>query len=213
MTIPPGDIFFHTGDFTHGGSRGEVLDFLRWLHALPHSRKIIVAGNHDRWIAENEVEFMMLLEVNVFYLRDTFVDFLYPEGPLRLYGSPWIPASPRFAGMAFVLEGWQIREKWAAIDPTTNVLLVHSPVYGILDRAFTRGKPTARVGCPDLRDALFGLPTVTLVAHGHIHDSYGSAFEDGVQFLNSSAVDKLLNPRKRPRVIGWNGPADFSLIE
>jgi len=45
--LPDGDILIHTGDFTVSGQANEVKDFIKFLDAVPHKHKIVVAGNHD----------------------------------------------------------------------------------------------------------------------------------------------------------------------
>ena len=51
-SIPDGDVFLHTGDFTYKKSKGlnqmeQVIQFNDWLGTLPHKHKIVIAGNHD----------------------------------------------------------------------------------------------------------------------------------------------------------------------
>lgn len=47
ITIPEGDILIHAGDFTKTGKLDEIRKFRRHLDALPHARKLFIAGNHD----------------------------------------------------------------------------------------------------------------------------------------------------------------------
>jgi len=45
--IPDGDVLIHAGDFTSTGREIEVAQFNAWLATLPHTHKIVIAGNHD----------------------------------------------------------------------------------------------------------------------------------------------------------------------
>lgn len=66
--LPPADVLVHSGDFTHNGTEGEVLDFLNWFIELPYTHKIFVVGNHDLclWNAEAIED----LPENVHFLQD-----------------------------------------------------------------------------------------------------------------------------------------------
>ena len=51
-SIPDGDVFLHTGDFTYKKSKDltqleQVIQFNNWLGTLPHKHKIVIAGNHE----------------------------------------------------------------------------------------------------------------------------------------------------------------------
>lgn len=45
--IPNGDIFIHAGDMTDHATVAEFTAVLDWISALPHTVKIVVAGNRD----------------------------------------------------------------------------------------------------------------------------------------------------------------------
>ncbi|CEF63865.1 Calcineurin-like phosphoesterase domain, apaH type-containing protein [Strongyloides ratti] len=54
--IPPGDILIHAGDFTNFGSIEEIKKFNNDLANLPHTYKIVIAGNHELGFEDNEDE-------------------------------------------------------------------------------------------------------------------------------------------------------------
>uniref|UniRef100_A0A0N5BGT0 Metallophos domain-containing protein n=1 Tax=Strongyloides papillosus TaxID=174720 RepID=A0A0N5BGT0_STREA len=54
--IPPGDILIHAGDFTNFGSIEEIDKFNDDLQKLPHTYKVIIAGNHELGFQDNEDE-------------------------------------------------------------------------------------------------------------------------------------------------------------
>lgn len=109
--IPHGDIFIHAGDFTSNGELEEVKQFNEWLGRLPHTHKIVIAGNHElsfdpkftnpvaeagRDIPTLGYELDSISTViqqkdnkkyltNCVYLEDSMVE----RYGLKIYGSPW----------------------------------------------------------------------------------------------------------------------------
>lgn len=109
--IPFGDIFIHAGDFTSCGEMEEVKQFNEWLGRLPHTYKIVIAGNHElsfdpkltSSMIENgkstpslEYENDLINHVieqkdnkkyltNCIYLEDSMTECY----GLKIYGSPW----------------------------------------------------------------------------------------------------------------------------
>jgi len=109
--VPPGDIFIHAGDFTSCGEKEEVIQFNKWLGQLPHSYKIVIAGNHeltfDPKFSGPTVEegqniasfgygcdqFSQAIQqkdnkkylTNCIYLEDSMTECF----GLKIYGSPW----------------------------------------------------------------------------------------------------------------------------
>jgi predicted phosphohydrolase len=51
IVVPDGDVLVHCGDLTRQGSFEDVIEFSRFLAALPHAHKVVIAGNHD-WAFE-----------------------------------------------------------------------------------------------------------------------------------------------------------------
>lgn len=109
--IPHGDIFIHAGDFTSCGEMEEVKQFNEWLSQLPHTYKIVIAGNHElsfdpkftNPIMEDGIstsslgyEYDLISTViqqkdnkkyltNCIYLEDSMTECF----GLKIYGSPW----------------------------------------------------------------------------------------------------------------------------
>jgi predicted phosphodiesterase len=53
LSIPEGDILIHAGDITYFGESGTLYEFNEYMGSLPHSHKIVIAGNHDFCIADD----------------------------------------------------------------------------------------------------------------------------------------------------------------
>jgi Icc-related predicted phosphoesterase len=186
LDVPPGDILVHTGDLTTTGAVEELHDFNAFLASLPHHHKLVVAGNHDFCFEDDPLRCARIL-TEACYLEDEAITL---EG-IRFYGSPW---QPQFCNLAFNLprNGAALAEKWARIPPDTDVLLTHTPPWGLRDEARYGG----HVGCERLRAAVDRLrPRYHLF--GHIHEAAGLLHQNGSTFVNASSCGftyQILNP-------------------
>ncbi|MDF1665824.1 MAG: metallophosphatase domain-containing protein [Planctomycetota bacterium] len=188
LVIPPGDVFIHAGDFTHSGTMDELEDFNDWLGSLAFQHKLIVAGNHEFCLERQAQEARETLTCGT-YLEDQGVTI---DG-VHFYGSPW---QPKFMNWAFSLpRGQALKDKWNLIPEQVDVLITHTPPYGILDSVM--GKP---VGCEELRPVVEQLrPKVHVF--GHIHNCAGQSQNETTSFVNASAFDKGYGIVHQPTVI------------
>ena len=85
VEIPDGDILIHAGDFSRRGSTSEQEAFDVYLGGLPHTHKIVIAGNHD-WSLE-DVDDPESRFHNAAYLQDSSITI---DG-VKFYGAPWQP--------------------------------------------------------------------------------------------------------------------------
>lgn len=184
VEVPDGDVLIHAGDFTMIGERKWIEDFNDWLGSLPHKHKIVIAGNHDFGMAEHAA-----LLTNCTYLQDSGVEI---EG-IKFYGSPF---TPTFGRWAFMLDrGKTILEKWLQIPEDTDVLITHTPPYGILDRPMKTYNPC---GCEDLAVVVKAIEP-KLHVFGHIHGGYGEHIE-GTHYVNASVSNEAYQPVNAPIV-------------
>lgn len=189
LEVPEGDVLVHAGDITARGALRELIDFNRWLAALPHPHKVVIAGNHDWCFAQRPADARGMLTA-AHYLQDEGVELC----GLRFWGSPW---QPRFFDWAFNLNrGAPLRKVWAQIPDDTDVLVTHGPAWGILDLT-PRGE---RVGCEELTLALQRVKP-RLHIFGHIHHSHGLAERGGVIYANASVCTEQYRPINPPLVI------------
>ncbi|MBT4329716.1 MAG: metallophosphoesterase [Gammaproteobacteria bacterium] len=181
VEIPDGDILIHAGDFSRRGSTSEQEAFDVYLGGLPHTHKIVIAGNHD-WSLE-DVDDPESRFHNAAYLQDSSITI---DG-VKFYGAPW---QPEFYNWAFNLpRGEPLREKWSQIPNDTDVLITHGPPHGVLDRV-SRGE---RVGCEDLLEAVQRVQP-QLHVFGHIHEDYGQVERGGTVFVNPSTCNAVYRP-------------------
>jgi len=193
LAVPEGDVFVHCGDFTRRGELKTVSDFGRWVGALPHRHKVVVAGNHDRTFEDDPEAALAALDAagnGLTYLQDAGTEI---DG-VRFWGSPW---QPWFFDWSFNLQrGPELAAKWALIPEGTQVLITHGPPLGILDRVWGGD----RVGCADLLERVRELqPKVH--AFGHIHEGSGIDVREGTTYVNGSICDERYRPVNPARVI------------
>ncbi|MGE4233020.1 MAG: metallophosphatase domain-containing protein [Bacteriovoracia bacterium] len=190
VEVPDGDIVIHAGDATYNGTVDEVKEFAESFNALPHKQKIFVPGNHD-WLFETNLN--LAKEIMGDKVR-VLIDELITVADKKIYGSPW---SPRFKDFAFNLDRGELLEKnWNKIPKKLDILITHTPPYGVLDSTF-RGE---KVGCEGL---LKKLPEVMPVVHvfGHIHEGYGVLKRDNVSYVNASICNRAYKPFNKPIVL------------
>lgn len=179
VNIPEGDILIHAGDFTDAGTLRECRAFLKWFSSQPHKYKILVSGNHDFYLEKlNKGEIRDLIPDNIHYLNNSAISI----GNLNIWGSPVTPGEGNWAFRKG--RGTKIAQYWNKIPKNTNILITHTPPYGIMDQLDDK----SHIGCEELKKKLSSLK---LKAHifGHLHGNYGIARKNGVQFINCSVLD------------------------
>lgn len=189
MTIPPGDVLVHAGDITRRGSLEDVREFNHFLGGLPHTHKVIIAGNHD-FCFQDDPRTARALITQAIYLED---EEAVIDG-VRFYGSPW---QPWFHDWAFNLErGAPLKEKWDRIPDGTRVLITHGPPMGHGDRVYNGN----RVGCEEL---LLAIRRVQPDLHifGHIHEDPGITTEGRTRCINAASCDLDYKPTQPPIVV------------
>jgi Icc-related predicted phosphoesterase len=208
LDIPFGDILVHAGDLTGTGTLAQVAKLNDFLGALPHTHKIVVAGNHDFCFQDRPREARALL-TEAIYLQD---EEAIVES-IRFYGSPW---SPLFFDWAFMLpRGREIRAKWDAIPADTDVLITHGPPWGQGDMTYGG----ERAGCRDLLDVVERIRP-KLHVFGHIHEGAGiyripgnspSRSEQTV-LVNPSICDVHYRPVQPPIIIEYDPAAGVQQV-
>lgn len=189
VELPAADVLIVAGDICPMGEMQDVYVFGQWLRRLPHTHKIVIAGNHDRPFQENQMEAINALIGNdptIHYLQDSAITV---DG-IKFYGSPWTPTFYNWHFMAN--RGEELQEKWSKIPEDVDVLITHGPPAGILD--IVSGVPQ---GCADLLDQIKVIrPKFNIF--GHIHEGYGERLISGVTFINASLCDVRYRPVNPP---------------
>ena len=171
-----GDLLIHAGDITEFGTAEEVEDFLQWFARQPFTYKVFIAGNHDLYFEENRLHTIKkIMPENVHYLCNSGITI----GGLKIWGSP---VSPYFLGMAFNKHrGTEIKKVWNKIPAATDILITHTPPYGILDN---------ETGCEQLTARIMQTPPRCHI-FGHIHGCNGAVKTTDTLFVNAAVVNTL----------------------
>ena len=172
LRVPDGDVLIHAGDFTMFNRRSSVLDFNSWLQDLPHRHKIVVPGNHE--FNFNRSKWRDLITGAALLVNEGI-----EVGGIRIWGSPVTPAdSGAFGGMT----ERDRRRIFSAIPEDTDVVITHSPPFGILDRESLEGEYQ---GCKEIAEAIQRVQP-RLHVFGHIHGAYGVEWVGSTVFVNAA---------------------------
>ena len=177
--LPAADAIVHSGDFTMSGSEAEAIDFLNWFCDLPHQYKIFICGNHDECLYGAKIDG---LDDNVHYLCNSGADI---EG-MKFYGVPMF--------MADCISGRQ-NENYAAVPADTDVLITHSPPYGILDF-----DDNIHYGSEELLQRV-SVVSPRLHLFGHIHRRHGTTDNGITRFSNGAIMNVGYTDLQSPTLI------------
>ena len=178
LNLPTGEVIIHAGDFCHYGSDSDLHDFLKWYKALDFEVKILIGGNHDFFAAEQSEKFKKLLPKEITYLNDSGITI----NGINIWGSP---VQPDLVGWAFGKErGDAMKPHWDLVPADTDLLITHTPPFGILDKSRS-GKS---IGCEELSIRLKELK-VKIHVFGHVHASYGEKTIGQTKFINASNIN------------------------
>lgn len=120
------DIIIHCGDFSSNES--SFYDFIEWYSSLNYKYKILIAGNHDKYLFHNQEHLKFIFnEYGIIYLQD---ESIIIEG-IKFYGTPW---SLPFGHGVFIKDEFELSEIWDEIDTDTDILITHTPPFRILDK-------------------------------------------------------------------------------
>lgn len=194
VEVPPGDVLLVAGDLTGYGSLRDLVDFNRWVAALPHEHKLVTAGNHDSCLLD---AYGRSLVTGAMLCIDEEVVL----GGTSFYLSP---SARRWGQPAFTVgSGAEAEAKWGMIPPGVDVLVTHGPPYGVLDidEEVTGDVPQ---GCPVLRDWV-EKHRPRYHVFGHIHKRGGRWAGNGkTAFVNCSVQHRSEHGRpEHPTQVFW----------
>jgi len=142
--------------------------FLPWVDKIESQRVILVAGNHDQWIAAHNGQLLQNFAPpagkKLVYLCDSGMEF---KG-LTIYGTPWVPTP--FVNKAFSSSNEEfLREKYSQIPQKVDLLLTHTVPYDCKHIGFSE-RDMQDLGSRELRKAVESRDIRFLIG-GHIHSS------------------------------------------
>jgi Icc-related predicted phosphoesterase len=184
IKIPECDILIHAGDIgleLFPEHLRILMDFTDWMNESPASLKVCIAGNHDFILEKPWIEPKSVFDKRgIHYLMDNYVVF----ENLKIYGSPW---QPYFHNWAFNIESEEKRGLyWSKIPDDTDILVTHSPPYGILDKNFSM----QNLGCKALLKRIKEISPLISV-FGHVHEGRGLLQQENTLFVNACNYDTV----------------------
>lgn len=205
-TLEGGDILIVAGDLTARHTIKELDEFNEWIREQKYKKKLLVAGNHDTFFEHGVYH---PVDVDTYHTKSVFIDpscdYLFDSGfefeGLKIWGSPW---TPWFHGVhpkckAFMKKDKQLKKYWDMIPDDIDILITHSPPYGILDQVPTDSK--INKGSKSLRNSIEKIMP-EMVLFGHIHEQGGKYVQkEGILYINGSLVDERYRNVNRARRI------------
>ena len=230
-----GDLLIVAGDLVRNGdSENEFALFDYWLNDQKYNKKIVIAGNHDKALFESRIklqfcDYLCDCGTEFEHLEDQECNWCKTprEGSpwikcshtvmcphkvtkkVKIWGSPW---TQTFEGMnpkckAFTFDtDEELAEKWALIPNDIDILVTHSPPWGMMDGP----DPETRYGSTSLlrRKTEIGTRQIQLHVFGHIHEGYGIFDIRKIQkelgdplvpvCVNASHVNEYYEPVNKP---------------
>lgn len=203
-----GDLLIIAGDLTAKDTHAEWIEYLNWLSVQKYEQIIYITGNHDNTL-EIPSKCLSLLDdpgipqnrwaEEIIYLYDSGTDF---EG-FKIWGSPWTQSfegmNPKCKAFTFDTDK-ELAEKWALIPDDIDILITHSPPYGIFDEVkdYYSGKIESVGSKTLLKKSLDIKPKLKLHVFGHIHENYGQMTIANRIFINASLVNEYYKPVNKP---------------
>lgn len=183
--IPDGDIFIHAGDIGNFENSNDPFAydlFLEMLDKLPHKHRLIISGNHDKYLEDHEDEFLEKSKNICTYLKD---DSTVIDG-ICFYGSPWTKYIN--SDHAFGDQYNKIKRRWDLIHDETDILITHQAPYQI----FSQDMDGNDWGCKELQRKIFKLD-ILISIFGHVHFQGGRCEQIGNTLFYNVAYDKTYN--------------------
>lgn len=203
--IPNGDILIHCGDITFQGRGGvnALSSFNKWMKSFPHKYKIIIGGNHDRFMPDLQyVELRdnifggnncIYLDNNNYIIRE-YDNFI-------IFGCAWSPSgSDNNAFQQISNEILNMNENKGKVD----IFLCHSDMTNFQKYGKRRSNNNQLVN-----DIVDSIKSCNAFIHlcGHFHARYGvkvksKFYNDGgdTMVVNCSSLDGKYLPTHYPVV-------------
>jgi Icc-related predicted phosphoesterase len=218
-----GDLLIVAGDLTATHSFEQLMRFYCWFDKQDYKKRILIAGNHDglleefpptygtwEYLCDSGAEFEYIEPSLIFSINEKPIIGLGETKILKIWGSPWTKTFPNMNPRckAFTCDTEkELNEKWALIPEDVDILITHSPPYGIMDAVqrydFDHNSTIENCGSVSLMNRLYSEKIKPkLHVFGHIHEGHGHIQKmmdyPGVQFVNASYVNERYQPVNKP---------------
>ncbi len=197
VQLPQGDVLVHAGDITAHGHEADLQAFLSWFSAQPFEHKIFIAGNHDTFLEQAPQRSAELSQdAGVHYLNDSGVVI----SGVHFWGSP---ITPRFFDWSFMRDpGDDIEKHWRMIPDSTDILITHGPIWGVLDLVERSADLSENTGCKSLAKVVERVRPQFHV-FGHIHECYGQIQKNETHHINASTMNNSYRVENAPIVFSY----------
>jgi len=168
LKIPSGiDTVIHSGDCSNPrdpyNNEPEVREFIDWYKELPIKNKIYVAGNHDTSIEKRLVTKQDFEDNGIIYLENDYITI----DDIKIFGSPH---TPQFCNWAFMKDRTKLERFWRlAIHESCDIIVVHGPPKGCLDKSYDRNNNMESCGDKSLLNLVLDMQPAYML-FGHIHN-------------------------------------------
>lgn len=187
---PPTDLLIVAGDLTIEGNRQEVKWFANWLKVQPAKHKVYIAGNHDLLFERDPAQVAAIMaEVDAHYLQDSGIVI---DG-ISIYGTPWVPECGDDFAFMKPRGSPELKAVWSQIPDRVDILVTHTPPFGILD--FANG--VGPVGDVQLFERVREVNPRYHV-FGHIHEARGTTRLGRTVFINAAICNNWNDPVHAP---------------
>jgi Icc-related predicted phosphoesterase len=200
------DIIVHSGDFfpnskkVFSKNKKEEISFQEnWLNSQINNIKefcqnlpfLFILGNHDFIDPDKMEDILKENGINAINLTNKFINF----SDIHFYGFPYIPYIKGLWNYEKTYQAMQIEiQKMADIineQPHFDILVSHSPIYGVLDRSFYN----QNIGNSSLLNAIeYGtiknLPQYILC--GHCHEDFGVTIKQNMIISNAAETQNII---------------------
>lgn len=204
--IPESDLLLIAGDIcpaTHDPFESSYMQkdwlenkFNPWLSEQPIKQCVMIAGNHD-WIWETHPNLAPWTHFSCCYVEDDYAITTSLDPPLKIYGTP---VQPPFCDWAFNRDEEHIQKYWNNIPEGLDILLLHCPPYGILDKTHHHDYTSEHIGSKSLKKRIKEVRP-KLVVFGHNHGEHGIVEENGIKYVNASLVNEEYKMTRDPIVV------------
>ena len=199
ISIPKCDLFIHAGDIiNYNEGEKEMEIFYKWIKNIDAKYKIVIGGNHDKYLQNNISKIKNNLP-NVNYLEYNSFEIKENNKKILIYGAPCtIRRNLFYLGNAYSISGEQISREWKKIPENIDILITHLPPYEIFDKTFKK----EHIGSKELRNEICNRIHPKIHIFGHNHDVKKNSmtigtFENGEKCLFVNANCNLKSSKIR----------------
>lgn len=194
LSLPPGDVFLHCGDFLMVNSQyssettaRKLHEFNDWLGELPYREKVVIAGNHDAAVQAMGRDALASVLTNCTYIENEFRTL---DCGLRVFGTP----ASKSNGAKSVNHAFQYTE-----EELDEIFVRSAPREGV-DVLMTHGPPQTLPAA----ERYLELHPARLSVWGHVHEEHGASWRRGGVAINAATMGRRFSPTNAPIIFDFN---------